>query len=105
MIAHPLTWIFLLPTAALIALFFVPADKEALLRRISTVGTLLPLLLSIWVFFTYDQNAGGFQFIDKMPWVAPLGISYHLGVDGINALLIVLLGFGSFTAVLVSNSI
>ncbi len=102
-ISHPLSWILALPTIALGLLFLIPSTNTALLRRIACYGTFLPFLLSLWVFFSYNSSVGGFQFVDKMPWVAPLGISYHLGVDGINALMILLLGFGSFTAVLVSN--
>ena len=53
---------------------------------------MLPFVLSVWFFVAYDHAAGGFQFIEKIPWVVPFGISYHLGVDGINSLLLLLLG-------------
>ena len=105
MIPHPLTLIFLMPVLALVFLFMVPPQKTEWIRRISTIGVLLPFLLSVWVFSAYDPAVGGFQFIDKLTWVAPLGISYHFGVDGINALLIVLLGFASFAGVLITRSI
>ena len=103
MLAHPLSLMIALPLVALAALFFVPSTNVGLVRRIAHYGTFLPFLLSLWVFFAYDKTVGGFQFVDQLPWVAPLGISYHLGVDGINALMAVLLGFGSLTAVMCSN--
>ncbi|MBI3601756.1 MAG: NADH-quinone oxidoreductase subunit M [Candidatus Omnitrophica bacterium] len=105
MIPHLLSLILLLPTMGLGVLFFVPSDKTSLIRRISNVALLLPFLLSLWVFAAYNPTAGGFQFIENIPWVVPLGISYHLGVDGINALLTLLVGIGSLAAVLVSASI
>ena len=105
MISNPLSWILLLPTLALILLFLTPSHKTDLIRKISNVGLLLPFLLSGWVFFAYDHTAGGFQFIEKIPWVVPFGISYHLGIDGINSVLILLLGFSSFAGVLISKSI
>lgn len=105
MITHPLTWILVLPMLAMIFLFMVPSKETAWIRRISVIGTLLPFLLSVWVFASYDAAAGGFQFVDKLPWVEQFGISYHLGVDGINSLLILLLGFASFAGVLVTKSI
>src|SRR3970040_771420 len=105
MITPNLSWILLLPTLGLIFLFMVPPDKTSWVRRISNIAILLPFLLSIWVFVAYDHTAGGFQFIQKIPWVVPFGISYHLGVDGINSLLILLLGFASFSGVLISQSI
>jgi NADH-quinone oxidoreductase subunit M len=105
MMVPNLSWILLLPTAGLALLFMVGPDKTALIRRISTAAVLLPFLLSVWVLAAYDHAAGGFQFVQKIPWVAPLGISYHLGVDGINSLLLLLLGVVSFAALLVSGSI
>ena len=56
-------------------------------------------------FDLFNPVAGGFQFVTNIPWVAPLGISYHLGVDGINSLLLLLLGAASLSAVLISESI
>jgi len=86
-------------------LCLVPSDKVSLIRRISNIAVLVPFILSVWIYAAYDHAAGGFQFVQNIPWVVPLGISYHLGVDGINSLLLVLLGATSFAAVLVSASI
>ncbi|MCR4336983.1 MAG: NADH-quinone oxidoreductase subunit M, partial [Candidatus Omnitrophica bacterium] len=104
-IPHPLSLILLFPTVALLLLFFVPAQKVCCIRRISNIGALLSALLSVWVFASYDHIVGGFQFIDKVLWVAPFGISYHLGVDGINSVLVLLLGIASFAGVLITQSI
>lgn len=100
-----LSWILILPTVALFFLFVTPSTKTALVRRIANIGVFLPFILSAWVFYIYDHQAGGFQFIEKIPWVTPLGISYHLGIDGINSVLILLLGFSSFAGVLISDNI
>src|ERR1700691_3429434 len=105
MINPNLSWILLLPLIGLGFVCLVPADKISLIRRISNITVLLPFLLSVWVYAAYDHVAGGFQFVTNIPWVVPLGISYHLGVDGINSLLLLLLGAASFAAVLVSASI
>jgi NADH-quinone oxidoreductase subunit M len=104
-IPHALSCILLWPTLTLLFLFMVPASNLFLIRRISNIGVLCASLLSVWVFAAYDSTAGGFQFIEKIPWVAPFGISYHLGVDGINAVLIMLLGICSFAGVLVTGSV
>ncbi|MDE1921519.1 MAG: NADH-quinone oxidoreductase subunit M [Candidatus Omnitrophica bacterium] len=100
-----LSWIFLSPLLGLILVALVPPERTCLIRRISAVATLVPFVLSVWAYAAYDHAAGGFQFVQSVPWVLPLGISYHLGIDGINSLLIVLLGAVSFTAVLISSSI
>ncbi len=102
MIMPTLSWILLLPTMGLGLLALVPSHNISWLRRISTFGLLLPLVLSVWFFIAYEHTAGGFQFIEKIPWVVPFGIAYHLGVDGINSLLLVLVGIVSLCAVLIS---
>ena len=105
MISPNLSWILILPLLGLGFVSLIPADKTCLIRRVSNITVLLPFLLSIWVFAAYDHVAGGFQFVQNIPWVVPLGISYHLGVDGINSLMLLLLGAASFSAVLISTSI
>jgi NADH-quinone oxidoreductase subunit M len=105
MIAPTLSWVLLLPTAGLALLFLVPSHNISWLRRIATIAVLLPFLLSVWVFIAYDHAAGGFQFVEKIPWVVPFGISYHLGVDGINSLLLLLLGIISLCAVLIPGPV
>jgi len=105
MIIPNLSWILLLPLLGLGLLCLVPASSVSLIRRISNIAVLLPFILSIWVYTAYDHVAGGFQFVTNIPWVAPLGISYHLGVDGINSLMLLLLGAASLSAILISESI
>ncbi len=105
MITPNLSWFLTLPLAGLAILFMIPAANTSLIRRVTTAAILLPMLLSLWVFAAYNQAAGGYQFVQNTPWVSAFGISFHLGVDGINSLLLVLLGIASFAAVLVSKSI
>ncbi len=100
-----LSLFLLLPLAGLVLLLVTPSDKTALLRRIAQITVFLTTLLSVWLFCSYNPTQGGFQFVQKIAWVAPLDISYHLGVDGINSLLVLLLGIASLAAVLVSQSI
>jgi len=105
MISPNLSYILLLPLFGLGLVSLVPSDRHCLIRRISSIAVLLPFILSIWVFAAYDHAVGGFQFVQNIPWVVPMGISYHLGVDGINSLMLLLLGAASFAAVLISASI
>src|ERR1700733_9833799 len=101
MMTPNLSWILILPLIGLGLVCLLPSDKTALIRRISNAAVFLPFIMSLWVYAAYDHAAGGFQFVQNVPWVVPLGISYHLGVDGINSLLLILLGAVSFAAVLV----
>ena len=46
----------------------------------------LSLVLIAW----FDRYTADMQFVEKVPWIASLGISYHMAVDGISVLLILL---------------
>src|SRR6185436_16157656 len=47
-------------------------------------------------------GAGGYKFVEKVPWVASLGIHYFVGVDGINVGLIFMGAIVAFAAACVS---
>ena len=100
-----LSYFLALPVIGLTMLFLVPATNTALIRMITIAAITLPFLMAVWVFIAYDQTTGGYQYVTNVPWVTPLGISYHLGVDGINSLMLLLLGAVSFAAVFISSHI
>ncbi len=93
-----LSLIVFLPLAgALVAL--VAGDREgerdALVRWLSLAVSLVVFALTLMLWAGFDASPAGaeFQFIEKREWIPAFGISYHLGVDGISLLLIVLTGF------------
>ncbi len=48
--------------------------------------------LSVAVLVLFKTTDGGFQFVENASWIKDLGISWHLGVDGISLFLLVLTG-------------
>jgi NADH-quinone oxidoreductase subunit M len=85
-----LTFIVLCPAAAAVLLLLIPSSKGLLIRIVALVGGGLTLPASIAVFLGYDRQTGGFQFEQQADWIPALGISYHLAVDGISAVLLLL---------------
>jgi len=63
------------------------------------IFSLLPLALSFYLFAAFDPAEGGYQFAEQYEWIPQLGISYHLGVDGISLFLVLL------TTILISLSL
>ncbi|MEO0277585.1 MAG: NADH-quinone oxidoreductase subunit M [candidate division WOR-3 bacterium] len=88
---------------AIIMLFL--RKNELLVRIVAAIASGISLLLSILILFLYDVNKGSFQFIEYIPLVPSLGISYHLGVDGISITLVLLTAFIIFTGVFASWTI
>ena len=90
------------PIVAALLILLLPAQRRNETRAVALAAATFALILSFWVYLTYDQAAGGYQFIEKYNWLPVLGISLHFGVDGISAPLVLLTGVVMFTGVLIS---
>ncbi|NMB53851.1 MAG: NADH-quinone oxidoreductase subunit M [Leptolinea sp.] len=87
-----LTLIIALPLLTGIVILLLPASEKKAPRVLALISGLVTLLLSFWVYATYDLATGGYQFVQKLDWLPALGISYHVGVDGISLPLVLLAG-------------
>ena len=66
------------------------ADVWRPVWRAAFIFSLAPLALSLYLFAAFDPAEGGYQFVEHYQWIPQLGISYHLGVDGISLFLVLL---------------
>jgi len=80
----------------------LPADRHKPIKYVAAVSTLLSLLFSLWTMINYDLTIGGMQFVERIPWIADLGVNYALGVDGISLPLLLLTNLIGFSAVYAS---
>ena len=95
----------LLPAAAAVVALCLPRRHLQGLRGASLALTGAMLGLSVYAFVAYDYTLGGYQFQREWEWMPSLGVSLHLGVDGISAPMLLLTGIVSFTGVLISFGI
>jgi len=84
----------------LVTILLVPSRQTHLIRWVSALFSGLSLLISLYLFVAYDRSLGGLQFVEKVPWVKSLGITYFNGADGFNLPLLLLTGIVHFTGVL-----
>jgi NADH-quinone oxidoreductase subunit M len=90
------------PIITALLLLLIPGERKTEVRVAALAAAFIAMSLSIWVYFSYDVSKGGYQFVEKYPWLPMLGISYHIGVDGISVPLVLLTGVVMFTGVLIS---
>jgi len=90
------------PAITALLLLLIPADRKTEVRVAALMAATFALLLSIWVYFSYNVVQGGYQFVEKYDWLSQFGISYYVGVDGMNTPLVLLTGIVMFTGVLIS---
>ena len=75
-------------------------DRNAQLARIiSLVGAVLGFLVTLPLYTGFDRMTSAMQFVEMKSWISQFNIHYHLGVDGISMLLILLNAF--FTVIVV----
>ena len=84
----------------LLVILLVPSERKMWIKWISAVFSGLTLVLSVYLFFAYDKSVGGLQFVEKVPWIPPLGIHYFNAADGFNLPNLLLTGIVFFTGVL-----
>jgi NADH-quinone oxidoreductase subunit M len=117
-----LSVIVFLPAAAGLLLMLVPKDRDKLAYQIALAAGLVTFILSIVVYFGFDTNMAHavnqrlaadellpaseiYQFYDEFNWLPALGISFKVGVDGMNTPLVLLTGLVMFTGVIISQRI
>src|SRR5581483_296466 len=95
-----LSLILFLPLAGAILLALL--REEDLIRNAALGVTLLELVLTVVVLLRFVPESAAMQFSERLNWIPPLGISYHLGLDGISVLFVGLTAFLSVLVVLYS---
>jgi NADH-quinone oxidoreductase subunit M len=85
------TLITFFPLIGILFLLFTPKDREETIRRIAMAFSAITFILSLGLLFGgFDLNTAGFQFEENVAWIPAWGINYHVGVDGISILLVLL---------------
>lgn len=102
MAEYTLLIILFAPFVGALALIFVSNRQVSLVRGVAAGSAFVTLMASIYLFYAYDPVKGGYQFIQRIEWSRQLGISLHLGVDGIGTPLVLASGILLFAGIFVS---
>jgi NADH-quinone oxidoreductase subunit M len=88
-----------IPVAAGLLALATGSDRNApLARAIALTGAILGFLVTIPLYAGFNAATSAMQFEELRPWISAFNIRYHLGVDGISMLFVIL---NSFITVLV----
>jgi NADH-quinone oxidoreductase subunit M len=79
-----------LPTLGATALLLLDRRDTRRLRQVALAVTTATLVVSGLLWIGFDRARPGMQFAEQRAWIPGAGISYHLGVDGISLLLVLL---------------
>ena len=87
---------------AFFILFFMKKTQEIQIKWAANIITFIGFLISLPLWFTFDNNGPQFQFLEQADWIPSIGVSYRLGMDGISLLLVMMTTLLGFVAVLSS---
>src|SRR5919204_1665729 len=84
---------FLPALGALLILVLVPRRHEAALRWGGLATSLATFVVSIPLWLRFDAGEADMQFEEMLAWMPGLGVGYHVGIDGISVMLVLLTTF------------
>src|SRR5712692_3296515 len=94
-----------LPIVAGLAVLAAGGESNARAQRwIALAGALAGLVVTVTLYTGFYLQNPGFQFIELTPWIERFNINYHLGVDGISVLFVLLNSFVNVLTVIASWS-
>jgi NADH-quinone oxidoreductase subunit M len=86
---HILSIVLFTPLAGLLVLLFIPSSNPRGIKLCANIAALIGFLVSLPLAFQFDSSQD-FQFVEKASWIPTLGATYHLGIDGLGLLLVML---------------
>jgi NADH-quinone oxidoreductase subunit M len=84
-----------LPLVGAAFIFLARGPEEIVARNARSVAlwtTTITFLVSLLIWLNFDNSTATFQFVEKAEWIGA-GINYHMGVDGISMLFVILTTF------------
>ncbi|HEY9058064.1 MAG TPA: NADH-quinone oxidoreductase subunit M [Aurantimonas sp.] len=90
-----LSTVTFLPLVGALLILFIRDESELARRNIRTVAlltTVFTFVVSLWIWVEFDTANPDFQMVERLDWLGS-GITYHMGVDGISMLFVILTTF------------
>ena len=92
---HPLTLVTFSPIVGILVILFLKQEQKNAIRWVALLTSLVTFGISLWVLAQFNANNPNLQMELDVSWiqVSSWNISYHLGIDGLSILLVLLTTF------------
>ena len=96
---HPplLSLTIAMPLFGALIIAWIRDEDEAIVarnaRNVALWTSMITFILSLFLWTGFDSSTAEFQFVERRPWIDGYDISYHLGIDGISLLFVLLTTF------------
>jgi NADH-quinone oxidoreductase subunit M len=88
-----LSLVTFLPLAGAFIVLMVRGDEETVARNARWTAlwtSLITFALSLVLWARFEKTSAEFQFVERMEWLPDFGVAYHMGLDGISVLFVLL---------------
>lgn len=94
-LSNPLTLTTFFPLLGVLVILFLKNEQKSLIRWVALGTSLITFALSLVVLAQFNAANTELQFVTNLPWiqVANWNINFHMGVDGLSILLVLLTTF------------
>jgi NADH-quinone oxidoreductase subunit M len=95
LLTHPLTLVAFFPLVGVLALLFTRPEQKNLQRWIALVTSLITFGISLAALAQFEAANPDLQLVINLPWIQVAGwnINFHMGIDGLSILLLLLTTF------------
>src|SRR5436309_3198176 len=101
---HVLSVVLFTPLVGALLLLLIPREREQAHKIAGNIFGVLGFLVSLPLVRWFKPEWGGFTLEETADWIPSIGAKYHLGIDGISLLLVMLTTFLGMIAILSSWS-
>ncbi|MBI4674206.1 MAG: NADH-quinone oxidoreductase subunit M [Chloroflexi bacterium] len=99
-----LTALLILPLLAALVTALLPKNNARLIKGWAFVAVAVEFALSVYLLANFVPNTSEMQYVEHYLWIPQIGISYHVGVDGLSFWLVMLTTFLMLIAIPASFS-
>lgn len=92
-----LSWTLIIPALGAVLMMFLPSrdtytekSSASIYGWIALVLSAMTMVVSIIMLTGFDSSVIGYQFEENIEWIPVFGLNYHIGIDGISILLLML---------------
>src|ERR1035441_3767719 len=98
---HILSIVLFAPLVGMAILLCIPSSNARAIKWWANIASFIGFLVSLPLVFNFDHTKD-YQFVERADWIPTLGAHYHLGIDGLGLLLVMLTTLLGFISILSS---
>lgn len=100
-----LSLITFLPLLGALVILALPKEKSRSIQMVALASSGLSLVLAAALFFFFDRNTAGMQFVERISWIPSINVQYFMGIDGLSYPLVILTTLMTFVSLIGSLGI